>query len=249
MIFITIELINYKTVRTLIIVPCKVFYIGLKYVYVYMTAGQSYLIIFSEQQTCWTPDWSELVSNWSEIRWEFMSPCPSAGGRVVLHELSNGISLAALFPLTAGLTHWLLAASKSPPMGIYLCGAKSWLRLRVCGNMTNFKNMIWQLGLSGPSVLGKFLNAYFWLTMELFCHYIRLCARMWMWKRFTHAPNAGAWSHSAAFRSERPVGFIQLPPCYLSSPSVPVPFSLFGFEEKWHLWSKLSLQLHVHMSD
>lgn len=43
---------------------------------------------------------------------------------------------------------------------------------------------------------------------------------------------AVAWSHLAAFRPEQGVNFIQLPPRYLSAPSVPVPFSLFEFEEK-----------------
>lgn len=35
---------------------------------------------------------------------------------------------------------------------------------------------------------------------------------------------AGTSSRLAAFRPEEAVSFIQLLPCYLSSPSVPVPF-------------------------
>lgn len=93
-------------------------------------------------------------------------------------------------------------------------------------------------------VLMKTQNAL-WLVTASSC----VCLHVNMDVYFAPHVSAGSWSRLAAFRPEQGVGFIQLPPHYLSSPSVPVPFSLFGFEEKRHLWGKVSSQLRVHVLD
>lgn len=86
-----------------------------------------------------------------------------------------------------------------------------------------FRDLSWGLNLFPLRVSGKF-----WWTHKMSSSLVSVDALR------PHV-SAGTWSRFAALRPEQGVSCFQLPPCYLSSPSVPVPLSLFGFEEKWHL--------------
>lgn len=162
------------------------------------------------------------------------------------------------FPLIFHFTHskernQLCVPVKLPDMGSQRCNKCMW-------NLWEFLcDKLQEPPLTAKSVfpvcIGEVLVSTqneFWLANLIYeCRRGCVCVCVRARKCGCTSPphvTAGTRLRLAAFRSAEGVSFIQLPPRYLSSPSAPVPFSLFGFEEKWHLWDKLSSQLCVHMS-
>lgn len=129
----------------------------------------------------------------------------------------------------------ILSFRKTPHVEINVCDGKVGINWEfVAAVLTK-----WEPLLTGECVASECTGEVTVNTQNVTSH----CACVNMDMISSQHVSAGTMSQPAAFRPEQGVGLIQLPPHYLSSPSAPVPFSLFSFEEKWHIWVSSHLQV------